>query len=154
MEETIVERLERAAALVGGKAWGADKLRPRIYMRTGRRDTKVYFEFPDASYTAPTDVVDTVKCLGGACLKVRIDDCGQHPNWHKGQMRRISQSYRQASLALGAFTDGDEDLAEAIMEAEEIDDMTAYDDAARHLANGRFAEAREVLAPWLVATEA
>ena len=154
MSETIAESLERAADLVGGKAWGAHKLRPRIYLTTRRRDANVFFEFPDASFAAATDPVDAVTCLGGARLRVHIDDCGQPERWYKGQVRKIMESYRDASLALSAFMSGEEDLAEAIMEADEIDDMRAFDAAACHIANGRFAEARQVLSAWLPATEA
>jgi len=138
-QETVAQQLERAAEIVGGEPWGATTGKPRIYMPS-RRDATIYFEFPDS---------DGATYLGGACLKIFIDDCGQHPNWYAGQKRKIMASQRLAGLALCAFSEGDEELARAIAEADEIDEMAVYEQAANHLVNGRFAEARETLADWL-----
>jgi len=146
--DTISSTLEAAAELVGGRAWGAEKGRPRIYMRSAR-DRKVYFEFPDAAYSTGEDLVNGATTLGGPAFKVWIDDCGQHPNWYVSEKQQIMKAARTEALALMAFTDGDPELAEAIMDGEEIDDLEAYDAAAGHITNGRFAEAREVLNEWI-----
>lgn len=141
---TIREQLERAAEIVGGKAWGLDKLKPRIYMPS-RKDMKVYFEFPDCTYETPDDTADAIKQLGGACLKVFIDDCGQSPSWYSSQKKLVMDRQQVASLALCAYTlCDDDDLACKIMELEEIEDDT-LNGAANHLVNGRAAEARSVL---------
>ena len=107
--KTIRGALERIAEIVGGKAWGADKAKPRIYMPS-RRDCKAYFDFPDVLYpdsmSADEPIDGAVCCLGGACLKVFIDDCGQHPNWYKGQRAKIMQSMQTAALAVSAITHG------------------------------------------------
>lgn len=142
---TVKEQLELAADIIGGNAWGIDKLKPRIYVKT-RRDTKAYFDFADdASYTSPDDPADAVHGLGGAAFRVYIDDCGQHPNWYAGEKRKLVEANWLRSLALSAFIGcDDEQLAREIME---MDDITAaqVDEAAGHLVNGRITEARQAL---------
>lgn len=142
---TIGQQLDRAAEIVGGKAWGADKLKPRIYIGH-RRDMKVFFDFgQDASYTSPDQIADAVHCLGGGVLRVYIDDCGQHPNWYAAQKLKAVEANWKRGLALSAFMEcDDETFAQDIME---LDDVTAdqVDEAGRHLANGRVAEARKAL---------
>lgn len=134
----VAQQLAALSSLVGGKPWGADKGKPRVYLATGRKDVKVYFEFPDF----PTG--DERDLLGGAAFKVFIDDCGQHPNWYKSQREKLLRSHYRESLAIQAFAD-DQDLARAIMQREEPYTAAEVDDAGRHLANGRIAEARASL---------
>jgi hypothetical protein len=142
---TIREELERAAELIGGKAWGIDKGKPRIYMPS-RRDIKAYFEFPDAAYSSPDDQVSGSVCLGGHRFVVWVAECGQHPNWYESQRKKVFEANRNASLALHAFAAGDEALAEAIASADPDQfDGDQIDEAARSLVNGRTAEARQVL---------
>ena len=142
---TIREELERAAELIGGKAWGIDKGKPRIYMPS-RKDTKVYFEFPDAAYSTENDLVSEVVCLGGARLCVWIEDCGQHPHWYESQRQLVHKRQQVNALALAAFSAGDEALAEAIASSDPDQfDGHRIDEAASSLVNGRTAEARHVL---------
>ena len=148
-KETIAQRLDRAAKLIGGKAWGADKLRSRIYMDAGRKDAKAFFEYPEASYTDAGQFADVVHSLGGHVFRVFIDDCGQAPKWYSGQKRKIMESFRRHALALLAFDEGAEDLAGEIMAGDVVDDDEAYNEVSNHLINGRAAEARAVLSPWL-----
>lgn len=56
---TIRQQLNELANLIEGSAWGADRGKPRIYMRS-TRDRKIFFDFPDC----PTGDADDV--LGGA----------------------------------------------------------------------------------------
>lgn len=147
-ERTIVSELTRLADLVGGKAWGAEKMKPRIYMPS-RRDCKVYFQFEDAVYPAggADAPIDRVICgLFGASLQVFIDDCGQHPNWYKGQREKILRANFKASLAIQAAVCEDEDpgLGGEIMEMEEVTGEQ-LDEAGAHLANGRVHAARAAL---------
>jgi hypothetical protein len=142
---TIREHLETAADIVGGKAWGVDKLRPRIYMPS-RRDMKVYFEFPDCTFTSPDDEANAITQLGGSSLKVFIDDCGQAPAWYDSQRRGVYKKHMMSSLALAAYTlCDDETLARQIIDAEELDDAIVGE-LDRHIINGRGPAARAVLA--------
>lgn len=131
------DQLKRWAEIVGGKPWGAEKGRPRIYMPT-RRDCKVYFDFPDF----PTG--DEKQILGGARFQCFIDNCGQHPHWYQSQRQMLMVAHYKTMLALSALAAYDEQLARDIMELAEVDaDM--LDEAGGHLCNGRTAEAREVI---------
>ena len=143
---TFKQQLELMADIIGGKAWGIDKYKPRIYLQY-RRDVNCYFSFPDAVYPdGDTDVEDTAGDIGGSRLNVYIDDCGQHPNWYKKQKSDVMQSYMKHSLALSAITHcEDEGLARQIMEIDEKLTAQEIDDASHHLINGRSEEAREVL---------
>ncbi len=141
-ERTVSQQLTSLASLaslIGGKAWGADKGRPRIYMRTGRKDCKVFFSFNDV------DSNGTVIAMGGASLKVYIDDCGQAANWYKSQKNMLRRRYVAESLALAASALS-EQLAADIMDNDlaEVSDND-YDTASNHIANGRVNEAREAL---------
>lgn len=133
VEATSVQ-LGKWAEIIGGKAWGADKGKPRIYMPS-RRDCKVYFAFENY----PTG--DDECLLGGATFRCCIDDCGQHPNWYAGQQRTMLERHYREALALEALAAGEEQFARDIMELDEIDADT-LDDASDHLTNGRVAEAR------------
>lgn len=144
-EAAVKAEIERLAKLIGGKAWGADRGKPRIYMPT-RRDIKAYFEF-DTPETSP--MICTEDPLGGASLKIYIDDCGQAPNWYKSQKAKVRDRLVAASLALTAERAGDHELALDLidreeMEVEDIEDAV-IDEASSHMQNDRLAEAREVL---------
>ncbi len=56
--------------------WGPNSHATRIYLRF-RKDVKCWLEFDDPE-----------NCEG-VTLKVYIDDCGQHPNWYKGQRAKV-----------------------------------------------------------------
>lgn len=137
--ETVTNQLATAAEIIGGRPWGADKGKPRIYMPSSCRGRKVFFEFPDFPTGDPADQ------LGGAALKIFIDDCGQHANWYTSQRQKVVHRMYRPSLALSAIHAGDAGLAAEIMDRD--DDITAeeIDAAGGHLINGRIAEARETL---------
>lgn len=135
--ESTAKQLAEMAGLVSGRPWGADKGKPRIYLKS-RKDMTVYFAFEDY----PTGDDDDL--LGGASLKVYIDDCGQSPKWYASQKRIVIQNRMQHGLALAAWSAGDRQLAEDIMDADDFDGEQ-IDEASGHLANGRLAEARESL---------
>ena len=125
---TIADQLTASAALIGGKAWGADKGKPRIYVQTRRRDVTAYFSFVDADDTD----------LGGARLEVYIEDCGQSGAWYASQKEKIRSNLASQGLVLIALRAGHAELAQQILDrswtAEEIDQ------AADALLNGRSAE--------------
>lgn len=137
-----IDELNRKASIVGGKVWGAEKGKPRIYMNY-RKDVKVFFEFPD---------FDTV-ALGGACLKIFIDDCGQHPNWYVSQRKQIMASFMKEGLAIMALDSVENRMTEAekaampvetrekfareIMEMDEDFSETQINTASHEFINGR-----------------
>lgn len=131
--EKTKTQLTKWAGIIGGKPWGADKGKPRIYMPS-RRDVKAFFEFPDY----PTG--DESDLLGGAKFSVYIDDCGQHANWYASQKEKMSQQNRKASLALLALHAGSEELAAQLLEAD-VDE----DKMAAHLINGRIEDAKALI---------
>lgn len=144
---TIAQQLEELAGIVRGNAWGADRMRPRIYFNVGRRDAKVFADFAeDAVYPddADSEVDGVATGLFGHVIRVYLDDCGQSPKWYASQKRRLRESMFTEALAISAYTAGDRALAIDIMER---GDVTAdeLDDAAAHLINGRLAEARAAL---------
>ena len=129
------QQLKDAAELIGGKAWGMDKAKPRIYMPS-RKDMKVYFTFDDW----------TTDELGGARLCIYINDCGQPANWYPSQKAKVMDGMQRAGLALCAFdTEESGPLPRMIMESEEELSNDQLDAASRHLMNGRIDEAMEVL---------
>lgn len=132
------DQLHAAATLIGGKPWGADRGMPRIYMRSSK-DRKIYFDFPDFPTGDASDV------LGGARLQCRIDDCGQHANWYRGQRAKIVESFQTHALALAAATH-DRALAEAIMDHDGEFDDRDVDALSGHFSNGRIDAAREIVA--------
>ncbi len=131
---TIADQLTAAAALIGGKAWGADKGKPRIYIQTRRRDVTAYFSFPDA------DAAD----LGGARLEVYIEDCGQTGAWYASQKEKIRANLAPHGLVLIALRAGHAELAEQILDRSWTADQ--IDQAADALLNGRVAEVIALLA--------
>lgn len=142
---TIKQTLEAMATLVGGRAWGLDKGKPRIYMPSSK-DRKVFFDFTDAAFSSPEHLSDAGATLGGATLCVGTDDCGQAPAWYESQKRIMMQldSVRRASMAIMAF-ESDEAFAAAIMAKEDELTDDEIDAASSHLVNGRIAEAKEAL---------
>jgi hypothetical protein len=134
-EQTMstTDQLNSIADLVGGKPWGADRGKPRVYLNS-RRDTKIHIEFPDA----------TADDLGGPRLVVHIDECGQTPAWYASQRRLAMEGKAQTVLAAAAWRH-DADLAEAIMVADEMQ-PEQIDAVASMLANGRIDEARDAVA--------
>lgn len=143
MTQTIEQALNRMAEIVGGNAWGLDKGKPRIYMPLKRRDAKAYFDFADAAYSSAQQPINGTTTLGGAVLKIFIDDCGQAPQWYKSQREKLVSRFQREGLAIMAY-EADESLAEAIMELDEIDD-DQVNTVSGHLVNGRVAEARAAL---------
>jgi hypothetical protein len=82
-QASIIAKLE--AAGINARWWGRSDAGERIYLNGhGRRDVKVWIDFDDAA-----DV-------RGATLKVRIDDCGQHPSWYAGQRTKFMADYAEA----------------------------------------------------------
>ena len=131
-------QLEKWAKFIGGCPWGADRGKPRIYMRS-RKDIKIFFGFPDS----PTG--DESDLLGGATLVILIDECGQPPNWYAAQRRVMMRSQYRASLILAALHAGDEVLARDIADREGPVTAAESDAASGELLNGRIVEARTVL---------
>lgn len=142
MEHTIESALKRRAALVGGKAWGADKGKPRVYMDYGRKDVSAYIAFPNA-VTAPSDKAwDQEPGLGLPELKVYIDEPTEpvKGNWFTEMKAKVRSAYRMKVLAIMALDHGAEELSAALSVAPDVDD-TLYDQVAGLLADGKVAEA-------------
>lgn len=82
-QTATVAKLE--AAGIHARWWGRDGQGERIYLNGhGRRDVKVWIEFDDAGE------------VHGAALKVRIDECGQHPKWYASQRAQFMSDYAEA----------------------------------------------------------
>ena len=106
MSELLIE----AASVIGGRAWGADLGKPRIYMQT-TRGVSAYFDFPDAC----------ADDLGGACVKVFDNERGDH----RGARDVMVPKLQRPSLALLAFTRGEHRLARGVMTLPERIDRDA-----------------------------
>lgn len=130
--KTLADELARAAELIGGKPWGLNIGKPRIYMPVWRKDAKVYFDFPEAGALG----------LGKPILKVWIDECGQHPNWYKSEANRLRATFAAQLLALYAlvFFD-DEEMARILLETDDVDEKKL----AEQLENGRIDQVRAAL---------
>lgn len=138
---TISEQLTQAAEIVGGKAWGLDRGKPRIYLPS-RRDAKVYISFEDAAYCHTDDVVSGTCGLFGAKLNCFIDDCGQSPNWYRSQKAQMLAGARAAFDAVTWFLfSGNADEAERFADGE----LQIDDEAASHMINGREGQARAAI---------
>lgn len=144
---TIREKLERAAELVNGKAWGLEQRKPRIYLNP-RKDVTVCFDFADAVYLNDDDEDGGASTLGAPECKVWLRDCGQHPKWYRSQRQKFRDWARDRFDAVVWFaaTDNLEEAHRLLEEDRRIDD-----DIAGHLVNGRFDQARKAagLAPEL-----
>ena len=136
---TTTTQLKRLAGIIGGNAWGVDRSMPRIYMRSGSRDRKFYFDFPDW----PTG--ESAEILGGERFQVRINECGQAPAWYASQRKIAIKSYTRHALAISAAQADAWELAEMIMNRDEEYSDGEIDEAAGHLLNGRIDEARTCL---------
>lgn len=130
--ENMQQELSRIAAVIGGRAWGADLGKPRIYLPS-RRDIKAWIEYPDA----------TSDDLGGGRLVVEVAPCGQTAAWYDSQHRIAMESRMQTMLAATAARH-DEALADAIIVADEMT-PEQIDAVASMLANGRLDEARAAI---------
>jgi hypothetical protein len=104
----VAIELAAAAELVGGKAWGADKGKPRIYLQTPRKDVSVFFDFPEAS--AEKDWGET-SCLGTPIFKCFIDAPDQPGTWYREQKEQLRSTFRPQHLALIANRYGYEEAA-------------------------------------------
>lgn len=130
--ENMQQELSRIAGVVGGKPWGAELGKPRIYLPS-RRDIKAWIEYPDA----------TSDDLGGGRLVVEVAPCGQTDAWYASQ-RRIAMESRMQTMLAATAARHDESLAEAIMVADEMS-PEQIDAVASMLANGRIDEARAAI---------
>lgn len=140
---TIADELARRAKVIGGKAWGADKQKPRIYMNVGRKDVSAYFMFPDAKYETDSQEWDEFTGLGGSRFCVYIDDCGEKPEWYTAQKSLVRERFRGKALALIALDREDEELAKQFAEAETIEEEV-FEKLHRLLSDGKLDEARSV----------
>jgi len=134
-QTTIQSELDRVAKIVGGSPWGADRGKPRIYLRS-RRDVKVWLDYADASEHD----------LGGARLDARVDDCGQTEAWYASQRRKAIENNATVALAAMIARGGQHDeLAEQVMDLDgELDDR--IDELAGLAANARYDEIRAICA--------
>lgn len=131
---TLATQLEALANLVGGKAWGADKGKPRIYMPSAR-DRKVYFDFAEAGLTD----------LGGAILRVSIIDNGTQPAaWYAAQTELTFRRFFAEAMAITAYAH-DAERAKAILCLEELLKPDQVDRASHAFANGNAEEAFSIL---------
>ena len=139
----IREQLDLMAEIIGGKAWGVEKLKPRIYMNAGRKDVTAFYEFPDASYTDGDQEADAIHVLGGSNFKLFLDDCGQAANWYRSQKEKLLANFQLAGLAMCVMQYGlnDEAVAAArkIMEQDEDFSDEQLNSASHEFLNGRIA---------------
>lgn len=133
---TAAIALNDIATVTGGKAWGLDKGKARVYFKASRRDTSIFLDFAD--YTSDN--------LGGAVLKVFIEACGQPGAWYVSQKRIIMDNYTAASMAAMAYTASTSEgrdvaiaNAELAMQVDWNADLVNSVSAA--FVNGRIAEA-------------
>jgi hypothetical protein len=138
---TVREQLNKIAEIVGGKAWGLDIGKPRIYVNY-RRDVSLWIEFADAAYASPDDQVTSTTGLFGACLKCHIADCRQTAAWYRSQREQALAHAKPAFVAaLWYLVTGDEEQAKRIADEEvELSDV-----AIANLTAGRADEARAEL---------
>lgn len=137
----IRQQLESLANLIGGRAWGLETGKPRIYMPSAR-DRKIYFEFPDCACSTPDDEVSATCALGGARLVIFIHECGQSANWYASQRRQAVENHRQTALAVALFGHNPA-WAEAVLEDDLTDDQV--DQAMHEIINGRWDAAAVIL---------
>ena len=148
MEHSTLTALKRRATLVGGKAWGADKGKPRIYMDYGRKDVSVYFAFPQAMIEVPEKAWDREPELGDPDLKVYIDDSEskeQRPaGWFNDEKAKVRSRFRMKGLAIMALERGSEELAASLAEAADVDDAL-FTRLNKLLTDGQVDEAMETI---------
>jgi hypothetical protein len=122
-QTSLQSRLDALARIVGGKSWGLDRGKPRIYLPSAK-DRKIFISFEDFDGAE----------LAGAKLQIFIDDCGQSPKWYSSQKRVEIKAFRHIFLAI-TMAINDDDM--------ERDDQ--INQAAHESANGRAEEAYEIL---------
>lgn len=91
------EELTAAAELVGGKAWGADKGKPRVYMALPRKDISAYFDYPDASGEKQ---FDATSALGKPVFKCFIDAPDKPGQWYREEKEKVEQRFAPQRAAL------------------------------------------------------
>jgi hypothetical protein len=104
--EMMANRLAAAAKCVKGRPWGADIGKPRIYMPCGRKDARVYFDFP-----AHMD-----EELGKPTLRCYIAENGWHGGrWYNSQRAIILRGYSEQAAALKRWLAGDAGSSPAVL---------------------------------------
>jgi hypothetical protein len=145
MSDEIANELDRRAKVVGGRAWGADKQKPRVYVNVGRKDVSAFFDYPECVFEPSDKQWDAVGGLGKAVLKVFVEDTGKGKEWYMTEKEKVREKLRGKLLSLMAFDVGDEELAADLAKLASLDD-SVYEDLFNRLTEGDAAAAREVLA--------
>lgn len=143
MIDQIANELDRRAKVVGGRPWGVDKEKPRIYINVGRKDASVFFDYPECNFH-PTEKQWDSGGLGKPILKVFIEDSGKGKEWYMTEKEKIRDNVRAKLLALMAFDAGDEELASDLAKAGSMDD-SMFDDLFNRLSEGKVEAARVTL---------
>jgi hypothetical protein len=138
---TIRERLNTFAEITGGRAWGLEQGKPRVYLPS-RRDIKLYIQFDDCAYHDPDQEETDASTIGGCSLHCYINSCGQSSKWYASQKAQAIAGARSAlDAAIWYDHTGDEETARRF-----VDEGLQLSDAAAHeLANGRIDEARAIM---------
>lgn len=130
----IVDDLKRRADAVGGKAWGADKGKPRVYLQAGSKEVSAFFQFPKADENS----------LGPPEFKVFIEaEPGQKIDF-RTEKQRYADMFRMKGLAIIAVGCGDDELASALASSPNVDDGI-YEQLEKLLTAGKAADARSLL---------
>lgn len=130
----IADELKRRAEAVGGKAWGADKGKPRVYLQAGGKEVSAYFHFPKADEES----------LGPPEFKVFIEsEPGQKIDF-KAARQQYADMFRMKGLAIMAVGCGDDELATALASSPNVDDGI-YEQLEKLLTAGKPADARSLL---------
>lgn len=145
MVDQIANELDRRAKVVGGRPWGVDKQKPRIYINVGRKDVSAFFDYPQAIYEPSEKQFDQATGLGKPELKVFIEDSGQGKEWYMTEKEKVRYRLRPKLLSLMAFDLGGEELAEELAKAGDMDD-SLFDSLFNLLNDSKLDEARAALA--------
>lgn len=143
--EQIANELDRRAKIVGGRPWGVDKQKPRIYCNVGRKDVSAFFDYPECVFEPTDKQWDAVAGLGKPVLKVFVEDTGKGKEWYLTEKEKVRERLRGKLLSLMAFDAGDEELAADLAKLATLDD-SVYEDLFNRLTEGDAAAARDVLA--------
>lgn len=100
-----------------------------------QKNTKIFYDFPDY----------VPEYLGGAALKVFIDECGQSPKWYASQRKILMSAQTANGLALSALDNCSEELAKEILEFDDEWEDDLINEIAHELINGREDSARALL---------
>jgi hypothetical protein len=142
--QQIAEELMRRSQVVGGKPWGADKQKPRIYLDSGK-GASVYFGFPQAMYEPSEKQWDRTTGLGPCELRIYIDqEQGQAINEVMDAKEKLRDQHRSKTLAIMAMDYNDDELAEELAKAGILDDEV-YENLFNLLSEGKVDAAHEVL---------